>query len=218
MEINFGAWTPYTIGGEEESQLVDPWSHALVPVIDAVLAARDVAGFSASSATSELSAPCLEARSSVFATATELAKELPPSRRRVGDFVEKCGSGRRIEPARCSSFLPPFAGKRRGRLKESVASHGVSRAFDFLDNTSSSARGALRQQALSSCWLPHTRRPWWSREVNLAPADLARADQRSDRGIRNIEKVPDLFGHLFLADPGEPKRQRDDHAFASFPN
>jgi len=125
MEINFGAWTPYTIGDEEESRLVDPSSHALVPVIDAVLAARDAAGFSASSVISELSAPCLEARSSIFAAAGELAKELPRSRRRVGDLVEECGSGWRLESARCSSFLPPFAGKRRGRRKESVASHGV---------------------------------------------------------------------------------------------
>ena len=92
MEINFGASAPYTIGVEEEFQLVDPLSGALVPVVDAVLAARDVVGLSASSITSELSASSLEVRSSVFTTASELAKNLPLLRRRAGALVEECGA------------------------------------------------------------------------------------------------------------------------------
>jgi transposase-like protein len=47
---------------------------------------------------------------------------------------------------------------------------------------------------------------------------LARTDQRGDRGIRGIQKVSDLLGHLFLADSSEPKQPRDDHAFAPLPD
>ncbi len=57
MEINFGASAPYTVGVEEEFQLVDPTSLALVPVIEAVLAARDAAGLTEDSVASELSRP-----------------------------------------------------------------------------------------------------------------------------------------------------------------
>src|SRR5215207_8726396 len=90
MEINFGASAPYTLGVEEEFQFVDPSSHALVPVIEAVLAARNAAGLTASSVTSELSASCLETRSPIFGTAAELAKELLRLRQRVRDLVQKC--------------------------------------------------------------------------------------------------------------------------------
>jgi carboxylate-amine ligase len=92
MEINFGASAPYTLGVEEEFQLVDPSSHALVPVIEAVLAARNAAGLTASSVTSELSASCVETRSPIFGTAAELAKELPRLRRRIRDLVQECGA------------------------------------------------------------------------------------------------------------------------------
>src|SRR5919112_1375915 len=40
METNFGATRAYTVGIEEEFQLVDPASHKLVPAIEAVLAAE----------------------------------------------------------------------------------------------------------------------------------------------------------------------------------
>ena len=92
MEIKFGTSAPYTVGVEEEFQLIDPLSRALVPIIDAVLVARDAAGLSASSVTSELSASCLEVRSSIFGTVAGLAKELPGLRRRVRDLVEECGA------------------------------------------------------------------------------------------------------------------------------
>jgi carboxylate-amine ligase len=91
MKTNFGASAPYTIGVEEEFQLVDPVTLALVPAIDDVLAGRDAARLSANSLTSELLASFLEARSPVYDTAAELAKELPILRRRVRDLVEQCG-------------------------------------------------------------------------------------------------------------------------------
>src|SRR5215204_2466168 len=92
METNFGATAPYTVGVEEELQLVDPVSFALVPVIDAVLAARDAAGLPEDSVASELSASCVEVRSPAYATVAELAAELPAGRRRVRDLVEGCGA------------------------------------------------------------------------------------------------------------------------------
>jgi carboxylate-amine ligase len=81
---------PYTVGVEEEFQLVDAQSFGLTPVIDAVLAARDVAGIPASSVTSELSASCLEVRSPVCTTVAELATELVSSRQNVRELVEGC--------------------------------------------------------------------------------------------------------------------------------
>jgi glutamate---cysteine ligase / carboxylate-amine ligase len=92
MKTNFGASAPYTVGVEEEFQLVEAQSFGLTPVIDAVLAARDAAGIPASSVTSELSASCLEVRSPVCTTVAELATELASSRRRVRELVEGCGA------------------------------------------------------------------------------------------------------------------------------
>lgn len=92
MERNFGATAPYTVGVEEEFQLVDPTSLALVPAIDAVLAARDAAELPEDSIASELSASCVEVRSPIYGTVAELAAELPVLRRRVRDLVEGCGA------------------------------------------------------------------------------------------------------------------------------
>ena len=89
METNFGASVPYTVGVEEEFQLVDPASLALVPAIDEVLAARDSAGLPVAS---ELLASFLETRSPVYGTVAGLAAELPALRRGVGDLVEGCGA------------------------------------------------------------------------------------------------------------------------------
>src|SRR5215218_3263480 len=80
MERNFGATAPYTVGVEEEFQLVDPTSLALVPAIDAVLAARHTAELPEDSIASELSG-----------TVAELAAELPVLRRRLQALVEGCG-------------------------------------------------------------------------------------------------------------------------------
>jgi carboxylate-amine ligase len=92
METNFGASMPYTVGVEEEFQLVDDQSLGLAPIIDAVLAARDAAGLPINSVTSELSASCLEMRSPVCNTVTELATELVSFRRKVRELVEGCGA------------------------------------------------------------------------------------------------------------------------------
>src|SRR5919107_1195417 len=90
MDLNFGGSAPYTIGIEEEFQLVAPSSFELVPAIEDVLTARDAAGLSAGSITSELSASCLEVRSPIWGTVAELASKLSDLRRRVRALVEGC--------------------------------------------------------------------------------------------------------------------------------
>lgn len=102
MEINFGASAPYTVGVEEEFQLVDADSLALTPKIKDVLAARDAAGLSAASVASELSASCLEVRSPARATVAELAGELSAARGRVRKLVE--GAGARLAAAGTHPF------------------------------------------------------------------------------------------------------------------
>src|SRR5215208_6736872 len=92
METNFGASAPYTVGVEEELQLVDPTSLALVPAIDAVLATRHTADLPEDSIASELSASCVELRSPVYSTVAELAADLTSLRRRLRDLVEGCGA------------------------------------------------------------------------------------------------------------------------------
>src|ERR671921_461106 len=120
MEINFGASAPYTVGVEEEFQLVDPETLALVPAIEAVLTVRDAVGIPASFVSSELSASCLEVRSPVYGTVAALAEELPVLRRRVRDLVERCGT--RLAAAGTHPFsdstMQPITQKERYRRVE----------------------------------------------------------------------------------------------------
>jgi carboxylate-amine ligase len=92
METNFGETSAYTVGVEEEFQLIDPSSLTLIPAIDAVLAASETTGLPPGSIASELSASCVEARSPIYGTVAELAKELPVLRRKVGALAEGCGA------------------------------------------------------------------------------------------------------------------------------
>ncbi len=92
MENNFGGSASYSVGIEEEFQLLDPSSLALTPAIDDVLAVRNEAGFSPDTVASELSASCLEVRSPVYDTVAELAAGLPELRREVRSLVEGCGA------------------------------------------------------------------------------------------------------------------------------
>ncbi len=89
MESNFGASAPYTVGVEEEFQLLDPASLTLVPAIGKVLAAKESANLPVAS---ELLASFVETRSPVYATVAKLATDLPELRRRVRDLAEGCGA------------------------------------------------------------------------------------------------------------------------------
>jgi carboxylate-amine ligase len=87
MDSGFGATAPYTVGVEEEFQLVDPGSRGLAPAVDEVLAA----GKGSRLITSELSRSCVELLSPVFASAADLARELPGLRREVRDLARSRG-------------------------------------------------------------------------------------------------------------------------------
>jgi carboxylate-amine ligase len=88
MEAAFGAGTPYTVGVEEEFQLVDPLSRALVPAVEGVISAGDGTNL----VTSELSRSCVEMVSPVFAGVAGLAQELPALRREVAEMAREGGS------------------------------------------------------------------------------------------------------------------------------
>src|SRR5918994_7585994 len=87
MDDGFGATAPYTVGVEEEFQLVDPVSRGLIPAVEEVLAA----GEGSRLITSELSRSCVEMLSPVFASAADLARELPGLRREVRDLARSRG-------------------------------------------------------------------------------------------------------------------------------
>src|SRR4028118_1121815 len=89
MEAAFGAGPPYTVGVEEEFQLVDPASRALVPAVGAVMEAGDGTGL----VTSELSRSCVEMVSPVFETVSDLARGAPALRRRVAEMARGDGGG-----------------------------------------------------------------------------------------------------------------------------
>ena len=101
MEAAFGAGPPYTVGVEEEFQLVDPASRALAPAVGAVVEAGDGAGL----VTPELSRSCVEMVSPVFETVSDLARELPALRRRVAEMAR--GAGVKIVAAGTHPFSEP---------------------------------------------------------------------------------------------------------------
>ena len=109
MDAEFGATAPYTVGIEEEFQLVDPATRELSPAIDAVLAAADGSKL----VTSELSQSCVEMLSPVFGTVAELARELPGLRRRIGGLAESGGA------ALASAGTHPFSDPTGQPLNES---------------------------------------------------------------------------------------------------
>jgi carboxylate-amine ligase len=88
MENGFGATAPYTVGVEEEFQLVDPVTRALTPAVDGVIAA----GNGTKLITPELSRSCVEMLSPVFTSAADLARELPGLRREVRDLARSQGA------------------------------------------------------------------------------------------------------------------------------
>ena len=87
METNFSGKNTYTVGIEEEFQLVDPKSRELTPAIDAVLASGDGLDW----ITSELSQSCIELVSPVFEDVAQLGRELPGLRNKLGELAKSCG-------------------------------------------------------------------------------------------------------------------------------
>jgi glutamate---cysteine ligase / carboxylate-amine ligase len=123
METRFGASAPYTIGVEEEYQLIDPATLELSPVIGDVLAARDAAGLPSDLVASELSASCIEVRSPVYRDVAGLAGELPKLRRQVKGLVEGCGAllaAAGAHPFSDATAQPITAGERYRRVEEEM--------------------------------------------------------------------------------------------------
>ena len=103
METSFGASAPYTVGVEEEFQLLDPRTLGLAPLIGGVLAALKVGDEEL--VTSELSSACLETRSPVYRTVSGLAAELPELRRRAKRLAQ--GGGALLAAAGTHPFSDP---------------------------------------------------------------------------------------------------------------
>ncbi|TCJ20272.1 glutamate--cysteine ligase [Rubrobacter taiwanensis] len=123
METNFDASARYTVGVEEEFQLVDPGTLGLAPAIDSLLAARDTVGLPGDSLASELFSSCLEVRSPVCSTLGELAAELAALRRRARELAESCGV--RLAAAGAHPFSeavdqPLTGGERYRRVEEKM--------------------------------------------------------------------------------------------------
>ena len=119
MEEAFGAGPPYTVGVEEEFQLVDPVSRSLVPAVDGVISA----GNGTNLVTSELSRSCVEMVSPVFGTVSELAKRLPGLRREVAGLA--LDGGAEIVAAGTHPFSDPTEqplaeGAHNARLEEEM--------------------------------------------------------------------------------------------------
>src|SRR5215211_1180154 len=87
MDSGFGATAPFTVGVEEEFQLVDPGSRGLTPAVEEVLAA----GEGSRLITSELSRSCVEMVSPVFPSVADLARALPGLRGEVRNLARSSG-------------------------------------------------------------------------------------------------------------------------------
>ena len=120
MEIRFGTGRPYTVGVEEEFQLVDPSTRELAPAIEAVL---DAAPEGSERMAPELFQDCVEMRSPVFSTVAELSRELPALRREVAGPARKARVG--IAASGLHPLSDPFAqrftpGERYKRMEEEL--------------------------------------------------------------------------------------------------
>lgn len=102
MENNFGATPPYTVGIEEEFQLVSPATGELAPAAGDVLAAKDAPD----SLAPELSRSCLELVSPVFEDVAGISRDLPALRRKLAELVR--GRGLRLVAAGTHPFSNPL--------------------------------------------------------------------------------------------------------------
>jgi len=125
MDTSFGATAPYTVGIEEEFQLVDSDSRELSPAVDAVLAA----GNGTKLITSELSQSCVEMLSPVFSTVAELAREIPGLRREVAGLAQSGGV------ALASSGTHPFSDPTGQPLNESEHHRRVEEEMGWVART-----------------------------------------------------------------------------------
>jgi len=122
MDKHFGSGRPYTVGAEEEFQLVDPSTRELSPAVEDVLAAApDGSGLMVP----ELFQSCIEMPTPVFSDVAELARRLPALRRQVAQSCREAGVG--MLASGLHPFSDPFAqkfteGERYRRMEEELGS------------------------------------------------------------------------------------------------
>jgi carboxylate-amine ligase len=122
MENRFGASAPFTIGVEEEFQLVDPLTRELAPAIEAVIGA---APNGSERIARELFQDCVEMRSPVFSNVGALASRLPALRREAAKAAQAAGVG--LAASGLHPISDPFAqrftpGERYERMEEELGS------------------------------------------------------------------------------------------------
>ena len=120
MEKRFGSTSPFTMGIEEEFQLVDPSTRELAPAVEAVL---DAAPDGSELIARELFQDCLEMRTPVFSDVAELARQFPAFRREVAGYGHKAGV--RISASGLHPTSDPFVqkvtpGERYRRMEEEL--------------------------------------------------------------------------------------------------
>ena len=120
VEKHFGTGRPYTVGVEEEFQLVDPSTGELAPAIEEVIgAAPGGSEFIAR----ELFQDCLEMRTPVFSDVAQLARRLPTLRGEVAKATRKAGVGIAASGLHPTSdpFVQRFTpGERYRRMEEEL--------------------------------------------------------------------------------------------------
>jgi carboxylate-amine ligase len=122
VDKNFGDGRPYTVGAEEEFQLIDPSTRELTPAVGDVLAAApDRSGLLAP----ELFQSCVEMVTPVFSDVAQLARRLPALRREAVDRCRRAGVG--LLASGLHPFSDPFVqkfteGERYGRMEEELGS------------------------------------------------------------------------------------------------
>ena len=121
MDKHFGSGRPYTVGVEEEYQLVDPSTRELVPAVGDVLALSDTVGL----LVPELFQSCVEMVSPVFSNVAELARRLPSLRREAAYCCRLARVG--FIASGLHPFSDPFTqafteGERYGRMEAELGS------------------------------------------------------------------------------------------------
>jgi carboxylate-amine ligase len=121
MDKHFGSGPPYTVGVEEEFQLVDPSTRELVSAVGDVLAVSDTIGL----LVPELFQSCVETVTPVFSDVAELSRWLPSLRREAAYCCRLAGVGPLASGLH--PFSDPFAqefteGERYARMEEELGS------------------------------------------------------------------------------------------------
>ncbi len=118
--MRFGATNPYTVGVEEEFQLVDPSTRELSPAIEGVIGASPE---NTQRMAPELFQDCVEMRTPVFLSVAELARDLPALRLEVAKAAG--GAGVRMAASGLHPISDPFSqkftrGERYERMEEEL--------------------------------------------------------------------------------------------------